>query len=107
MRALAVLLALVLGFGAAVMIVAGAEISDSPTVAECLDDPTVIPSDGECFDGSDTNQTIVTVLCFASGAVAALSALLALGFAISGRRGRLVVQTASLAILLAVIALII
>jgi hypothetical protein len=107
MRALAVVLALVLAFGAAVMIIAGADISDTPIAADCIANPEVIPDDGECFDGSDSNQTIVTILLYASGAFAAVAALLALAFAVTGIRGRLAIQVALVAVVVGAIALII
>jgi hypothetical protein len=102
-----VLLALVLGFGAAVMIVAAGEISDTPTLAEIESGEEPVPADGEYYDGSETNRTIATILLYVSGILGAIAAILGIVFAITGNRGRLFVQIAIAAVILAVIALII
>jgi hypothetical protein len=107
MRLLAVLLALVLAFGAAVMIIAATEVNDTPTADEVTSGEEQLPSDGEVFDGSEGKRTAVVVLFFASGAVAALAFLLGLAFTVTGRRGRWFLYAAILAVLLAGIALII
>ena len=58
MRALAVLLALVLAFGAAVMIVVGLEIADL-RLAAIESREEVIPADNEYYDGSETIALVV------------------------------------------------
>jgi hypothetical protein len=105
MRALGVLLALVLAFGAAVMIVASAEIADTPTLEEIEAGET--PNDGQYYEGSETSRTISTAFGYASGVVGAIGALIGLFFAITGTRGRLFAQVAIAAVILAAIALII
>lgn len=107
MRALAVLFALVLAFAAAVMIAVAVDIGDTPTLEECATDPSVIPDDLTCFDGGDTNKAIVVALSYASGAVGVVAVLLALAFAVTGRRGRPVLIATGVAVLLAAIALVI
>ena len=105
MRALGVLLALVLAFGAAVMIVAMVDINNTPR----CDDPAGIaayhrshPFDRSisCFDGGQGKKVVVMGLGFAGGAVAAIAALLALMFTVTGLNGRRVLQATALAIIL-------
>ena len=97
MRALGILLALVLLFGAAVMIVAAGEISDTPTAEEVTSGEEPLPSDGKVFDGSEGKRSITTALGYASGVVGAIAVILGFAFAITGtpwppvragRRGR-------------------
>jgi hypothetical protein len=105
MRALAVVLALVLAFGAAVMIVAMVDINNTPR----CDDPAGIaayhrshPFDRtiSCFDGSQTQKVISMGLGFAGGAVGAIAAILALAFTVTGLNGRRVLWATALAIIL-------
>ena len=105
MRALAVILALVLAFGAAVMIVAMVDINNTPR----CDDPAAIlqyhrdhPLDRtiDCFDGGQTQKVISMGLGFAGGAVGAIAAILALAFTVTGLNGRRVLWATALAIIL-------
>ncbi|MEO8092057.1 MAG: hypothetical protein ABI726_05040 [bacterium] len=107
MRALAVLLSLVLAFGAAVMIVAAGEISDTPTLEEIESGEKPVPADNTYYDGSATSRSITTALGYASGIIGGIGVVLGFAFAITGRRGRLFAQVALVAIVLAGIALII
>lgn len=107
MRALAVVLSLVLAFGAAVMIVASGEISDTPTLEEIESGEEPIPADNEYYDGSATSRSISTALGYASGIVGGIGVLLGIAFAITGRRGRLFAQAAIVAVVLAAIAILI
>jgi hypothetical protein len=107
MRALAVLLALVLAFGAAVMIVAASEIADTPTLEEIESGEEPVPADNEYYDGSETSRSISTGLGYASGVIGGLGVLLGIAFAITGRRGRLFAQAAIVAVVLAAIAILI
>ena len=104
MRALAVLIALVLAFGAAVMILVAIDIGDTATCEDFFDDVAsgqVVPDlDDECFDGSSAQKAISVVLAWASGIVGALAVLVALAFAITGTRGGLLVRLAGAAILI-------
>jgi hypothetical protein len=105
MRALGVVLALVLAFGAAVMIIAAGDINDT---APC-DDPAAVLASGEdeCFDGSDTKQSITVGLMYAGGVLAALSVLAGLALAITGRRGRLFAQIAIAAVAISALGILI
>jgi hypothetical protein len=102
-RALGVLLALALLFAGAVMIIAMAEISDTPLLDACQADPTCT----EYFDGSSAQKTIAVVFGFISGALAAVGALIALYFAATGRRGRLLLQVTGAAIAFGALSLLI
>jgi hypothetical protein len=105
MRALAVLLALILAFGAAVMIAVGIDISD---LASCDNPEEVIASgETECFEGSEGIKPVVVGLAIASGVIGALGFLAGIAFAVTGTRGRLFAQLAGAAVLLAVLALVI
>lgn len=112
MRALGVLLALVLAFGAAVMIVAMVDINNTPR----CDDPAAIaayhrshPFDRtiSCFDGSQAKKDVVMVLGFAGGGVGAIAAVLSLAFTVTGRNGRRVLAATALAIILSGLAILI
>ena len=99
-RALGVVLALALAFACAVMIVAMADIGETPTCDDVLSGEAALPEDGECFDGSSTQKTISLILGWPSGVLAGIAALLALFFAATGRQGRLVLQLTGAAVVL-------
>ena len=98
-RALAVLLALALAFACAVMVIAMSDIGQTPTCDD-VKAGNALPHDGECFDGSSTQKTISLVLGWPSGVLAGIAALVALFFAATGRRGRLLLQLTAAAIVL-------
>lgn len=104
MRALAVLLALALAFGAAVMILVAIDIGDTATCDEFFDDVAsgaLVPDlDDECFDGSSAQKAVSVALAWASGIVGGLAVILALLFAATGRRGGLLVRVAGAAVVL-------
>ncbi len=110
-RALGVVLALALAFASAVMIIAMADIGDTPR----CDDEAAIQREVqesnaetvECFDGSQSQKTASLGLGWPSGVIAGLAALLALYFAATGRRGRLLFQLTAVAILLGALSLLI
>jgi hypothetical protein len=90
MRALAVLLALVLAFGAAVMLVVAVDVGATAT---CEDYPTLSPEeqaedDFECVDASSAQKAVAVGLAWASGIIGALAALAALFLAVTGRGAR-------------------
>jgi hypothetical protein len=93
-RVAGVLLAPVLAFGCAVMLVAMSDIGGTPTCEELKAANGV----GECFSGSSLQKSITLGLGWASGALAGVAALAALTFVITGRRGRLALQFAAVAI---------
>jgi hypothetical protein len=99
-RALGIVLALALAFACAVMVVAMADIGETPTCDDVLSGEAALPADGECFDGSSTQKTISLILGWPSGVVAGIAALLALFFAATGRQGRLMLQLTGAAVVL-------
>src|SRR5829696_7513850 len=99
-RVLAVILALALAFACAVMVIAMADIGDTPTCDDVLSGEAALPSDNECFDGSSGQKTASLVLGWPSGVLAGVAALFALYFAATGRRGRTLLQLVGVAILL-------
>jgi hypothetical protein len=99
-RVLGIVLALALAFACAVMVVAMADIGETPTCDDVLSGEAALPADGECFDGSSTQKTISLILGWPSGVVAGIAALLALFFAATGRQGRLVLQLTGAAVVL-------
>lgn len=99
-RALGVVLFLALAFACAVMVIAMADIGETPTCDDVLSGEAALPADGECFDGSSTQKTISLVLGWPSGVLAGIAALLALFFAATGRQGRLVLQLTGAAVVL-------
>ena len=102
-RALGVILALALAFASAVMIIAMADIGDTP---RCDDTAAVRAEilkegpDAECFEGSSAQKTISLVLGWPSGVLAGIAALFALYFAATGRRGRTLLQLVAVAVVL-------
>ena len=111
MRALALLIALVLAFGAAVMILVAIDIGDTATCDDFFEDVAsgqVVPElDDECFDGSSAQKAVSVVLAWASGIVGALAVLVALMFAFTGNRGPLLVRLAGAAVVLGVLSIVI
>jgi hypothetical protein len=108
MRALAVLIALVLAFGAAVMILVAVDIGDTPT----CDDFVALPfeeqvEEEECFDGSSAQKTISVVLAWASGIVGVIAVIVALIFAVTGNRGPLLARVAGAAVVLGILSILI
>lgn len=106
-RVLAVILALALAFACAVMVIAMADIGDTPTCEDVRTGAAPLPSDLECFDGSSAQKTIALILGWPSGVLAGIAALAALFFTITGTRGRLVLQLTGAAIVLGAASLII
>jgi hypothetical protein len=98
-RALAVILFLVLLVGAFIVIAAMVDISSTPTCHD-VEAHLAAPKDNSCFDGTSLQKTISVTLGFAGGALGAIAAVLALAFAITGRRGRLVAILAIAAVVL-------
>lgn len=103
MRALAVLIALVLGFAAAVMIAVAIDIGGTSTCDQLFDDvasgEVTLDFDDECFDGSSAQKTISVVLAWLSGILGVLAVIAALALAIRGTGGRRLAQLAGAAII--------
>lgn len=102
MRLLAVVLSLALALGAAVMIVIALNPDDTPR----CDEVQAATLFAECFDISKTQETIAMIFAWPAGIAGGLAALLGLRFAISGRRGALLMRLALIAIALGVVVLI-
>jgi hypothetical protein len=98
--AFGVLLAALLAFACAVMIAAMSDVGGTPTCHDVSAGNAAIPSDGECFRGSSLQKAITLGLGWPSGMVAGMAGLLALAFAVTGRRRRLALLLAALAIVL-------
>ena len=106
-RALAVILALALAFACAVMVIAMADIGDTPTCDDILAGEAAVPADGECFDGSSGQKVATLVLGWPSAVLAGIAALVALYFAATGLRGRLLMQLTGVAIVLGVVSILV
>ncbi len=107
-RALGVLLALALAFACAVMVIAMIDIGETPR----CDDPAGIAEalaegENECFDGSSAQKVATLVLGWPSGILAGIAALVALFFAATGRKARLMLQLTAAAIVLGVLSIVI
>jgi hypothetical protein len=110
-RALGVVLALALAFACAVMVIAMVGVGGDPR----CDDQAAIESEAlenpgeeiECFDGSSAQKAITLVLGWPSGILAGIAALVALYFAATGSRGRLMLQLTGAAIVLGVLSILI
>lgn len=98
-RVLAVVLALVLAFGAAVMIVLALNPDDTPRCEQVLV--------GECYDITETQQLVQNIFAIPAGVIGAVAALLALYFAATGRQGKLLVRLTVAAVVLALGAVIV
>lgn len=97
---LAIVLFLALAFACAVMVIAMSDIGSTPTCRDVLSGKASLPSDNECFDGSSAQKTASLVLGWPSGVLAGIAALIAIFFAATGRRGRLLVTVTGAAIVL-------
>ncbi len=106
-RALSVILFLALAFACAVMIIAMADIADTPIEKDCIADNAAGQVCTEYFDGSSAQKTATLVLGFPSGVLAGIAALVALYFAATGRRGRLLLQLTGAAIALGAVSILI
>jgi hypothetical protein len=102
MRALAVLAALILGFAAAVVIAVMVDVGSSPI---CEDVGGVSAPTEDCYDMSSGIKPVVLILGWAGGVLGVAAALAFLRVAFTGRGGRLALQLAGAAILLAAISI--
>ena len=106
-RALAVILFLALAFACAVMVIAMSDIGSTPTCDDVLSGNAQLPSDNECFDGSSAQKTASLVLGWPSGVLAGIAALVAVFFAATGRRGRLLLTLTGAAIVLGALSILV
>lgn len=107
LRILAVLGSLVLAFAAAVAILVMIDIGGTATCEDVLAGEADFNDDNECYDGSSTTKLIVLLLGWPGAILASASVLLALGFAIRGRGGKLLLQVIAGAVVLLGLSLII
>jgi hypothetical protein len=94
-RVLGALLALALAFGCAAMIIAMSDIGSTPT---CHDVTVRKGAVAECFSGSSLQKAVTVGLGWPSAAIAGVAGLVALAFAITGRRGPLALLLGGVAI---------
>jgi hypothetical protein len=106
-RLLAIVLALALAFAAAVMIIVAVDIGDTATCEDVRAGEALPNDEGECYDGSSTAKTIQVALAWPSGVLAGLAALVALYFAVTGLRSRLLLQLTGAAIVLGALSILI
>ena len=104
-RALAVLLALALAFGVAVMFVVASNPDEVPRCEQIASGEVVDAV--ECYDITETQETVQKVFAWAAAAVGAIALLLALVFAATGRRGSLVVRATTAALVLGAVVVVI
>lgn len=89
LRVGAVVLALAIALGAAIMVAAMLLLGDTATCDAVRAGEALPNSDGECFDGSGAAKTASMIFGWPGAALTALAAVLGLAFAIRGRGGRL------------------
>ena len=106
-RALAGLLALALAFAAVVLIAIAVDRADLPTSAECNRDPTVIPADGECFDGGSAQKSVTVAFLGLGGAFGIVGVLICLMVAGSGGSSRWMLPVTGAAILFGAIGVVV
>ena len=104
-RVLAVVLALALAFGAAVMIVLALNPDDTPRCEQFISGE--VQGGGECYDITETQQLIQNIFAIPAGVIGGIAALLALYFAATGRQGRLLVRLTVAALVLGIGAVIV
>lgn len=100
-RALAVILFILLLVGCFIMIAASTDIAGTTLCRDVTRQFVQQHPNGSCFDGSQVQKVLSVGFGYASGAVGAIAALLAIAFTITGRRGRLVAALAVTALVLA------
>ena len=103
MRLLAFVLVLALLFGGAVMIVVGLNPDDTPRCEQTA----LAQLAGECYDVTETQQTIQAALAWPAGILALLAALVGLAVVFTGRRGALMLRLVVPAVVLGAAAVIV
>ena len=102
MRALAILLALVVAFGTAVVIVVMVDIGDSP---RCADVQTPFGPSEDCYDHGAAQEVIALILGWAGGILGAAAVLAGLIAGITGRGMRRFAQLTGGAVVLAALSI--
>ena len=93
--------------GCFIMIAAATDIAGTTLCRDVTAQFVQQHPNGSCFDGSQLQKVLSVGFGYASGAVGAIAALLAIAFAITGRRGRLVAVLAVAAVVLAGISILV
>jgi membrane-associated PAP2 superfamily phosphatase len=106
-RALAVILAIALAITSAVYIVAMTELADLPAGADNCTPPQLGGDCTEYFDGSSAQKTAKLITGWPAGVLAGIAALVAVYFAATGRRGRLLMQLTAATVALGAISILI
>jgi hypothetical protein len=104
MRVLALVGALALFFGAAVMYVVVANPDDTPRCEELREQGAL---SGECYDVGETAQTAGRVFAAPAGVFAAVAGVIGLWVAATGRRGDLMLRLAAIAVALGAISVVV
>ena len=106
---LAIVLFLALAFACAVMVIAMSDIADTPALRRSggARARRIAEGETECFDGSSGQKTATLVLGWPSGVLAGIAALVALYFAATGLRGRLLLTVTGAAIVLGALSILI
>lgn len=102
LRLLALIGALVLAFGTAVLVIVTLDVADAPTCAESIANQVA----DECYLGSSFEKLLATVLTGGGAIFGAIATLLALGFALGASTGRKLVISTIVAVVLAGVAII-
>jgi hypothetical protein len=95
-RALAVIGGVVWGIMGIALIVVGFDILDAPLCS----DPEALTLGEECYDGSSTQRFFDLLFGFPAGVLGVATAVLAVYFAATGNRGRLLLQVGIAALVL-------
>jgi len=106
-RALAVVLFILLVVGCFIMIAAATDIAGTTLCRDVTAQFVNQHPNGSCFDGSQVQKVLSVGFGYASGAVGAIAALLAIAFTITGRRGRLLAVLTVAALVLAGISILV
>lgn len=104
-RALAALAAVIMLVAGGIFITAGIDIGGTPTLKECNANPSVVPSDNTCYDGSKPKRLVQTIGLVLAGVIGVLSAIVGLIFTFTGTRGRLFLQLLVAAIVIGAVSL--
>jgi hypothetical protein len=99
MRILALVMGVLLLFGAAVMALVVINPDDIPL---CSDRAAALAA-GECFDVSKTQDTISTILAVPAGILAAIAGLLGFYVAFTGRRAQQMLKLGGAAVALGIL----
>lgn len=106
-RLLGVVAAVAMAFGALVMAITMHDVDRTPTCAAVRSGSAAVPSDRQCFDGSEARKWTVFGLGVAGAASAAAAAILATAFAVGGARVRILAAAIVLALSLSALSILV